>query len=181
MIQTDLLNKKSICHALIASTNSPDVFIPVKGVIEDIHFNDQIPFYDIRIIKFYDNIEFLRKFMNERAFLLKYKGKSKAIVLPKGIKTASELETWFSEKSTYRFCVESTFVVRTKNEMVELYNKIQEYIIVQNLRAIRNSSIRSLYDGPFKISSKIEFNERFRRMFGDRFSGEEIERLFDSI
>jgi hypothetical protein len=181
MIQTDLLNKKSICHALIASTSAPEIFIPVKGVIEDIHFNDSIPYYDIRIIKFYDNIEFLRKSLNEKPFLLRYKAKSKSINIPKGIKTAGDLENWFSEKSTYRFCVESTFVVRTKNEMADLFNKIQEYIIVQNLRAIRNTSIRSLYEGNFKIASKVEFNERFRRMFGDRFNEDEISRLFDSI
>ena len=181
MIQIDLLNKKSICHALIASTSSPDIFIPVKGVIEDIHFNDQIPYYDIKIIKFYDNIEFLRKNLHDKPFLLKYKGKSKALIIPKTIKTASDLERWFSDTSSYRFCVESTFVVRTKNEMSDLFNKIQEYVIVQNLRAIRNSSIRSLYEGPFKISSKIEFNERFRRMYGDKFAEDEISRIFDSI
>jgi hypothetical protein len=181
MIPIDLLNKKSICHALIASTSSPDILIPVKGVIEDIHFNDQIPFYDIRIIKFYDNIEFLRKNLQDKSFLLKYKGKSKAIKIPKSIKTASELENWFSDTSSYRFCIESTFVVRSKNEMVELFNKIQEYVIVQNLRAIRNSTIRPLYEGPFKISSKIEFNERFRRMYGDKFDKDEISRIFDSI
>lgn len=181
MITTELLNKKSICHALIASTNSPEILIPVKGVIEDIHFNDQIPYYDIKIIKFYDNIDFLKRNLYDRPFLLKYKGKSKALSLSNKIKTASELENWFSSESTYRFCVESTFVVRTKNEMMDLFNKIQEYLIIQNLRAIRNSVMRPLYDGHFRINSKVEFNERLKRMFGDRFNDEEMSRLFDSI
>ena len=181
MIEAELLNKRSICHALIASTTFPDILIPIKGIVEDIHFNDQIPYYDIKIIKFYDSIEFLKKNLYDRPFLLKYKGKSKSMIIPKKIKTASELETWFSEESTYRFCVESTFVTRTKNEMSELFNKIQEYLIIQNLRMIRTSIIRGLYDGPFKIYSKIEFNERLKRMFGDRFSDDEFFRLSDSI
>jgi hypothetical protein len=181
MIEAELLNKRSICHALIASTNSPDILIPIKGVIEDIHFNDQIPYYDIKIIKFYDTIEFLKRHLYDRPFLLKYKGKSKGLVIPKKIKTASELETWFSEESVYRFCIESTFVTRTKNEMSELFNKIQEYLIIQNLRTIRTSTIRGLYEGPFKIASKIEFKERLRRMFGDRFTDEDFSRLSDSI
>jgi hypothetical protein len=181
MIQTELLNKKSICHALIASTNSPEVLIPTKCVIEDIHFNDSIPYYDLRVIKFYDNIDFLKKNMIEKSFLLKYRGKSKPFPIPKKIKTVGELETWFADEAPYRFCVESTFVVKTKNEMVELFNKIQEYLIIQNLRSIRTTAMRGLYEGSFKIQSKVEFSERLRRMIGDKFDENGFKELSESI
>ena len=183
MIQSiELIDKKSLCHALIASSISPEILIPIKGIVEDIHFNDKVPYYDIRVIKFYDNIDFLRKNMTDRPFLLKYRGKVTAITLPSNIKTAAALEDWFSEKSNYRFCVEAPFVTRTKNEMVDLFNKIQEYLIVQNLRTIRTASIRPLYTGHFRIDSKIEFRERLRRMIIDKFPNEdEFNRLSDSI
>ena len=181
MIQTELLNKKSICHALIASTNSPDVLIPVKCVVEDIHFNDTIPFYDLRIIKFYDNIDFLKRNLMDRSFLLKYRGKSKTFPVPKKIKTVTELEKWFADEAPYRFSVESTFVVRTKIEMTELFNKIQEYLIVQNLRSIRTTAMRGLYEGPFKIQSKVEFAVRLERMIGDKFDKQSFDELSESI
>jgi hypothetical protein len=182
MIQSiELIDKKSICHALIASSISPETLIPIKGIVEDIHFNEKTAYYDIRIIKFYDNIDFLKRVLIDRPFLLKFKGKVKSISIPKEIKTAAALENWFSEKSSYRFCVEAPFVTRSKNEMVDLFNKIQEYLIIQNLRTIRTSAMRPLYDGPFRMYSKIEFKERLRRMIIDRFTEDEFDRISDSI
>lgn len=181
MIKIDLLNKKSICHALLSSTNDPNTLIPIKGVVEDIHFNEKIPFYDIKIIKFYDNIDFLKDHFFDKSFLRTYQKKPKYISIPKTIKNVADLENWFNENQSIRFCVESTFVTRTKNEMVEIYNKIQEYLIIQNLRLIRTSIMRPLYDGHLKINSKIEFKERLRRMIGDKMSEEEFNQLNDSI
>jgi hypothetical protein len=33
--------------------------------------------------------------------------------------------------------------------------------------------MRSAYEGPLKINSKIEFNERIKRAFGDKFDTDE--------
>lgn len=180
MIKDKLLDKKSICHALLYSTSSPEVIIPVKGIIEDIHFEENIPKYTIKLIKFYDNINFLKEHFIGKAFLLKHKAKPKAFQIPK-VKTVIELENWMIDECPHRFCVESTFVVRTKNEMVELFNKIEEYILIKHLRIIRESTIRSLYEGPLKIQSKIEFRERLRRMYGDKFSDKDFEEYSDFI
>jgi hypothetical protein len=181
MIKTELLNKKSICHALISSTSTPEILIPIKAVIEDIHFSDDIPHYDLKIIKFYDGIDFLKKNMLNKPFILGYKKKGKPVIFSTKIKTASELERWFSDESTYRFCVESTFVVKTKVEMSDLFNKIQEYLIIQNLRAIRNTTLRPFYEGPLRMDSKIEFEQRLKRAFGDKLSDSQSKELFDSI
>ena len=97
------------------------------------------------------------------------------------MKVAGELERWFIDKCSMRFCVESTFVVRTKNEMVELFNKIQDYTIIKHLRLIRDSSIRGLYQGNLKLSSKVEFKARLKRMYGDKFTDSEFEELSDFI
>jgi len=72
-------------------------------------------------------------------------------------------------------------VVRSKSEMVELFNKIQEYLIVKNLRSIRDTSIRPLYDGKLKIASKIEFRERLKRMIGDKFDQGEFDQFIEFI
>jgi hypothetical protein len=180
MIKDVLLDKKSICHALLYSTSSPEVVIPIKGVIEDIHFEEDIPHYTIKLIKFYDNINFLKEHFIGKPFLLKYKAKPKSFQIPK-FNNVIEIETWFIDECTHRFCVESSFVVRTKNEMMELFNKIEDYLLIKHIRSIRESSLRSLYSGSLKITSKVEFKERLRRMYGDRFDDKSFEEFSDFI
>jgi hypothetical protein len=180
MIKDELINKKSICHALLYSTSSPEILIPIKGVVEDIHFEEDIPHYTIKVIKFYDNINFLKEHLYNKPFLLKHKSKSKTFPIP-NFKTVIELDNWFIDECVHRFCVESTFVVRTKNEMVDLFNKIEEYLIIKHLRLIKDSTMRSLYEGPFKISSKVEYIQRLKRMYGDKFNGDEFDRYSNFI
>lgn len=180
MIKDNLLDKKSICHALIYSPSAPDVIIPIKGLIEDIHFEEDIPIYSIKLIKFYDSINFLKENFYDKPFLLKYKNKPKVFFLPKK-KSVAELENWMIDEFSHRFCVESSFVVKTKLEMIDLFNKIEEYIIVKNFRAIRESSLRGLYQGPIKIQSKKEFGERFKRMYGDKFNLGSIDEYINFI
>lgn len=181
MIKSQILDKKSICHALLSSTSNPEIFIPVKAVIEDVFFEENIPVYNLRIIKFYDNIHFLKEFFYDTPYLTNYKGKSKPLKIPK-ISTTAELETWFSEKSTYRFCIESNFVVKTKIEMLDLFHRIQEYIIYKELRSIRRTIMRSAYEGTLKLNSKIEFEDRIKRAFGDKFHTiEDLKTFIESI
>ena len=65
--------------------------------------------------------------------------------------------------------------------MIELFNKIEEYIIIKHLRSIRESSNRHLYSGPLKIQSKVEFAERFKRMYGDKFDKNSIDQYLNCI
>lgn len=181
MIKNELINKKSICHALLYSTQNPEIMIPVKGIVEDIHFREDIPFYSIKIIKFYDNIYFLKENLFNRPFQLRIDSKPKSFQIPKTIKTVVELENWFIDTCSHRFVVESNFVVRTKNEMTELFTKIQEYLIIKNLRLIRDSSMRTLFENPLKIESKKEFQERLKRMYGDKFPLGSIEEFVNFI
>jgi hypothetical protein len=174
MIKSEILNKKSICHGLIYSTSNPDILIPIKGIVEDVHFDQDIPYYSIKLLKFYDNINFLKENLYDRPFQLKIDAKPKKFIIPKTFKIVGELENWFIDVCTHRFIIESNFVVKTKLELIDLFNKIQEYLIIKNLRAVRDSSIRPLFDNPLKISSKIEFEQRIRRMYGDKFTEEQI-------
>ena len=169
MIKSDLLDKKSICHAIIYSSQDPETIIPIKGIVEDVHFQEDIPFYSIKLIKFYDNINFLKEHFIGKPFLLKFGDKPKHFAVPK-FKNVNELESWFLDECTHRFCVESNFVTRTKIEMSSLFNKIEEYLIIKHLRLVKESTMRTLYDGPLKIQSGIEYNERMKRSFSDKFT-----------
>lgn len=172
MIKTQILDKKSICHALLTSTSDPETIIPIKGVIEDVFFEEDIPVYSIRIIKFYDGIHFLKSSFIGKPFLTNYRGKPKPLSIPKEIKTLVDMENWLGEKSRYRFCLDSNMTVRTKIEMLELFNKIQEYLICQKLRSIKKIVLRTPYDGQLKLNSNAEFDNRMKRAFSDLFKSE---------
>jgi hypothetical protein len=178
MIKTKILDKRSICHALITSSYDPETMIPVKGVIEDVFFEENIPVYSIRIIKFYDGINFLKSTFVNKPFLTNYKGKPKPLKLPKDIHTVIDMENWLGEKSKYRFCVESNMTFRTKNEMMEFFHKIQEYLILQKLRFVKRILLRTPYQGPLSLNSIVEFDTRIKRAFSDLFPEQKDMDLF---
>jgi hypothetical protein len=173
MIKQPLLDKRSTCHALLYSSTDPETMIPIKGVIDEIYFEEDIPIYSIRIIKFYDGINFLRKTFINKSFLTNYGGRPKPIVIPKSIHLIGELENWLGENSKYRFCVESNLVTRSKSEMMDLYSKINDYLIAQKFRFLRTMFTRNTYEGPFRINSNNEFNQRIERGFSDLFPSKE--------
>jgi hypothetical protein len=173
MIRTELFDKKSLCHALLQPSSDPDILIPVKAIIEDIHFDEDIPVYSIRVIKFYDSIDFLKYAFYEKSFITVVNRPARALKIPKHIRTLAQLEEWTGQNTKYRFCVESNLVSKSKADMIELFNKIQEYLICQKLRFIKRVSTRAIYEGPLKISSHSEFNNRIRRGFSDLFEAED--------
>jgi hypothetical protein len=181
MIKQPLLDKRSICHALLYSTSDPETMIPIKGIIDDIYFEEDIPVYSIRIIKFYDGINFLKTSFIGKSFLTNYKGKPKPIVIPKEIRLIGELENWLGEKSKYRFCIESNLVTRSKHEMMDLFYKIQEYIISQKFRSLKRIFLRTPYEGPFRMNSNEEFNRRIERGFADLFSENSFKSFIETI
>lgn len=179
MITSEIFDKKTICHGFISSTSKPDVLIPFKGVIEDIQFHENFPKYSIKIIKFYDNIYFLKELLNDGFFLQKFDGKPKSVNVPTSIKTVPELEEWIAK---IRFVVETNFVVKTKNEMIDIFRRIQEYLIAKSYREIQQFSVRPLLESPLRMESKAELKLRIKRIYGDKFkSVEDLDSFLDCI
>jgi hypothetical protein len=179
MIKTEIFDKRSICHGFVSSTSRPDVLIPFKGVIEDIQFHEDFPRYSIKIIKFYDNIYFLKEFLGDGLYQQKFDSKPKPINIPSTIKTVPDLESWIS---SIRFVVETNFVVKTKNEMVEIFTKLQEYLITKAYREIQHFSVRPLLESPLRLESKVELKARIKRMYGDKFKSiEDLDSFLDCI
>ena len=61
MIKHKIFSKGDHIHALISTSQQPNVLIPVRCIVYDVKFDDINPQYQIKIIKFYDNIYFLKK------------------------------------------------------------------------------------------------------------------------
>ena len=70
MIKHKLFSKGDQIHALISTTQQPNLLIPVRATIYDVKFDDVNPQYQIRVKKFYDPIYFLKKNLNYHSCIL---------------------------------------------------------------------------------------------------------------
>ena len=64
MIKHQLFTKGDTVHALISTTQNPNILFPVRAIIYDVKFNDINPQYQIRIKNLYDNIYYLKQPVN---------------------------------------------------------------------------------------------------------------------
>ena len=66
--------------------------------------------------------------------------------------------------------------------MIEIFTKLQEYLIAKAYREIQQFSVRSLLESPLKMESKVELKARIKRMYGDKFkSTEDLDSFLDFI
>ena len=63
MINQKIFSKGERIHTLITNTMHTNVMFPVMAVIHDVEFTNKIPRYQIRITKFYDDLNFLKRYL----------------------------------------------------------------------------------------------------------------------
>lgn len=165
MIKHKLIDKGSVAHALLSSVHEPNVLIPVKVTIKDIKFDEYNPMYLVKIVKFYDNINVLKKYFIGNSFANNFQKKPRPFWIPKDINTVQKLENYL-EKEGDRFyvVVDSIHTVRYKNELEDTFNKIQDFLIQRNISEFKELSTRNFYSGKFRFSTQIEFFANLRKM-----------------
>jgi len=197
MIDSKLLQVGSVCFAIITSTEFPDVLIPVRGVIEDVKLKDEIQQYKIKLITVYDNIDFINKYFCNRYFYYEFDKAARKIQITnnslKGVsklsnkdkvKNIGDLETWFSiTGNTFsRTIVQSFFVFEHRNTMLEMYNKIQDYLIIKHLKMLQNLTTRTQYTGLLTLEYPSSFLAAMKRAFSFNFENEkELDEYFSHI
>jgi len=165
MIKHKLIDKGSVAHALISSVHEPNVLIPVKVTIKDIKFDEYNPTYLVKIVKFYDNINFLKKYFIGNSFSNSFGKKPRPFWIPEDIKTVQKLENYLNkEDSRFYVVVDSIHTVRYKNELEDLFNKIQDFLILRNITELKELTTRGLYSGGYKYNTQIEFLSSLRNM-----------------
>lgn len=175
MIRHKLFAKGEHVHALITNSKFPNVLIPVRAIIHDIEFDDKMPRYQIRITKFYDELDFLKRYM----FGMKYDksfegGYTKFNLTRKNFKTRKELENQINSNwETYMIVVDSVMCARTYSEIIKLYTDIQDFLIERKFKEIFEMSNRSIYkDGKYFYKSRGIFDAHLKKFLGDRWDGD---------
>jgi hypothetical protein len=181
-----VFNKGDYVHCLLSSHNHPDIFIPIKGIIKDTKWDPVNPLYRVKIIKFYDNINFLKKYFFDTNFKYKFDIRAKPFPLKiENFKRVTDLEERLNEKDSDRFnvVVESVMCTKTHVELRELYDRVQFFIISRNYKEIRELCSRAFYKGSFSVDSISEFNKRFKIAWEDKFkkANFDIDKYLDTL
>ena len=64
--------------------------------------------------------------------------------------------------------VDSIMTLQYKQDMFDLFNKIEDHIIEKNIRALMLHTGRTAYKGKYRIPTYGEFFLRLRRFIGDK-------------
>jgi hypothetical protein len=174
MIKHKLFAKGEYTHALISTTQNPNVLIPVRALIYDIKFDDVNPQYQIRIKKFYDQVYFLKANLFGGRFLKDFEGRDTKINLKReNYNTVDQIEdevfngdNWKS----YLIVVDSVFCTKTRDEQVKLFENIQTFLIQQKIKEIYELANRSSYSkGQFYFHTRGEYIKALERFLGDKY------------
>ena len=167
-----IFNKGQFVYCLLASHTNPNILLPVKGVILDSKWDPVNPLYQIRIIKLYDNMKFLKQHFFGMNFRHEFENRARKMILrAEDFKTTKVLEDRLNDKDRERFYVviESVMCTKTKIGLSGLFEKVQFYMISKNLKEIRDISARPFFKGPFSLDSVKEFDARYKKGWADKF------------
>ena len=173
-----IFNKGEFVYALLSSYTKPNVLIPVRGIIIDTQWDPVNPLYKIKILRLYDKIPFLKKFFIDMYFKRDFEKRAKRMPLKtEDIVNLDGLVERFNQKDANKFyvVVESVMCKKTREDLRELFNSVQFYIISKNLKSVRENLSRSFYKGIMSIDSEKEFDARFIKSWDDKFKNTKID------
>lgn len=167
MIHHRLFPKGEYCHALIASKANPNILFQVRGLIYDVKMDPYNPQYLIKIIRFYDDLNFIkRQFIGQR-FQKDFLGHDRRVD-PKRtqFQTREDFEQWVGE---YKFVVDSVMCTKTLGDSTKLYNTIESFLIEKSLRDIYDASTRVQYrTGKYHFKNQDEFKKAIKGFLKDK-------------
>lgn len=157
-----------LVHTMASPTERPDLLIPMKATVLETQHHQEDPFYRVRAITFYDDLEFLRRTIGS----LRFKSKlDRNIPIPfKVDQNFSSMQKLIDELNYINaaFIVRDSMTTETKKELMELYTRIEDYLIAKMIREWKERSERTAYEGTFKVGKDGEWYKRFRDAMYDR-------------
>ncbi len=182
MIRHKLFSKGEHIHVLISNNRYSNVVFPVKAIIHDVEFNDKMPRYQIRITKFYDEIDFLKRYMFDMKFDKNFEGSFTTFRMSRQkFSNIKDFQNFININwETYLIVVDSVMCVKTYTEVLELYNNIQDFFIERTIKELYELSTRNTYSkGKYYYGSKGIFQAHLKKFLDER-AGKETD-YFDKL
>ena len=181
MINQKIFSKGERIHALITNTMHSNIMFPVMAVIHDVEFTSKIPRYQIRITKFYDDLNFLKRYLFNMTYEKDFEGRRTKFKLKRG--EYSKMEDFQnlldSSGDKYKVVVDSPMCLKTKGEIFILFNKIQDFLIESKIKELYEFSTRTSYKGTYSYASKGVFEIHLKKFLGNR--EKPIKDFYDSL
>lgn len=173
MIQHRLFPKGEYCHALISSPSNPNILFPVRGLILEVKMDDHNPQYLLKIIKFYDDIHFLKRYFIGQRFVTDLKGKQTAFKFKRSsFSNCEDFENRLAEEKSwmkYTVVADSIMCTKTEAEVRDLFNIVQTFMIEKAIKEIFEMSTRVYYrTGQYYFQTRDEYEMAVKRFLKDR-------------
>lgn len=171
MIRHQLFSKGETVYALLSNFRHPNIVFPVKCIIYDVKFDALMPQYQVKIISFFDDVAFLKRYFFGLTFKGNFNDKQVKINLKRKLySNVEDLEKHFAEKwESYLMVVDSVFCVKTKVELNELFNSLQDFFVEKTIKELYELSNRKVYSkGQYYYHTRGEFEASIKKFLADR-------------
>lgn len=156
-------------YCILTTHSNPNILIPVKAKVTDVQWDAVNPLYKIRVTKFFESLPFLEEYFLNMGFRISFDSPKikRPVMSTKSYKTVEDF-TYIINKDN-EFVVDGTLCVKKQEQLEELFESIEFYIISTYLRDLKAHMTRSFLKGPFKLT-QVEFNDKFKSSMSDKFS-----------
>jgi len=171
MIKHKLFSKGEYIHVLIYNNRYENIVFPVRAIIHDIKFDDKMPRYQVKITKFYDDLNFLKRYMFDMKFDRDFDGGKTTFRMSRSkFNTVKEFQNYIEASwETYLIVVDSVMCVRTYKEVDTLYCNIQDFFIERTIKNLYELTNRNSYkNGNYYYESKGVFTAHIKKFLGNR-------------
>tara|TARA_R110000772_G_scaffold55472_19_gene126628 strand:+ start:224 stop:817 length:594 start_codon:yes stop_codon:yes gene_type:complete len=186
MIRHRLFPKGEYCHALISSPTNPNILFQVRGLIYDVKMDEHNPQYKIKIIRFYDDINFLKRYFFSHKFKSDFRTHTIEFKFNRSnFDTRESFEDHIKNHKNwqrYMVVVDSVMCTKTSDECTKLYNTVQSFLIEKGIKDLYESMTRTHYrTGKYHFESRNEFGLSLKRFFKSNYdvTDEWIEEITD--
>lgn len=155
-------------YCILTTHSNPNILIPVKAKVTGVQWDAVNPLYKIRVTKFFENLPFLEEYFLNMGFRISFESPKikRPVMSTKSYKTVEDF-TYIINKDN-EFVVDGTLCVKKQEQLEELFESIEFYIISTYLRDLKAHMTRSFLKGPFKLT-QVEFNTKFKESMSDKF------------
>lgn len=173
MIKHKLFSRGEYVYALLSDAQNPEYMFVIKGLIYDTKYDDISPTYQLKIIEFFDDIDFLKRYFFQSSFKKDLNAsRYTRINLKRNIyKTKEDLlqavggQNWKS----YLVVVDSIYCTNTQHEIFELLRKLQDFMIEKRLKEIYELSNRFIYNkGQYYFQTRGLYEIALKNFLGDK-------------
>lgn len=153
---------------ILSTHSNPNILIPVRAKVTGVQWDAVNPLYKIRVTKFFENLLFLEENFLNMGFRTSFENTKikRPVMTTKVYKTVEDFTAIINKDN--EFVVDGTMCVKKEEQLKELFESIEFYIISTLIRDLKTHTTRNFLDGPFKLT-RGEFNNKFKLCMSDNF------------